>query len=68
MEMSDPTYVEEEIRKNPEWDLAFVLSEILIRRFDLGVLATSWKMYAAFAGIPDKYGIHHNAVMEWFVS
>ncbi len=26
--MPDPTYAREEIRANPEWDLAFVLSEI----------------------------------------
>lgn len=26
--MPDPTYVQSEIRANPEWDLAFVLSEI----------------------------------------
>ena len=28
VEMTDPTYVTEEIKKNPVWDLAFVLSEI----------------------------------------
>lgn len=27
--MIDPTYAQDEIRANPEWDLAFVLSEIL---------------------------------------
>jgi len=26
--LSDPTYNRETIRENPEWDLAFVLSEI----------------------------------------
>ena len=26
--MTDPTYIREEIRANPVWDLAFVLSEI----------------------------------------
>ncbi len=26
--MSDPTYDQGQIRANPEWDLAFVLSEI----------------------------------------
>ena len=26
--MSDPTYERDKIRANPEWDLAFVLSEI----------------------------------------
>ncbi len=26
--MTDPTYNKDEIRANPEWDLAFVLSEI----------------------------------------
>jgi len=25
---TDPTYVREDIRSNPEWDLAFVLSEL----------------------------------------
>ena len=27
--MTDPTYIQEEIEANPEWQLAFVLSEIL---------------------------------------
>ena len=27
--MSDPTYVKEQIEAKPEWDLAFVLSEIM---------------------------------------
>ena len=26
--MNDPTYVQDEIEKNPAWELAFVLSEI----------------------------------------
>ena len=26
--MSDPTYVKEHIQANPEWDVAFVLSEL----------------------------------------
>lgn len=27
--MSDPTYDKAEINKNPEWELAFVMSEIM---------------------------------------
>jgi len=34
--VSDPTYVKEQIRANPVWDLAFVLSEIMNDRAPLG--------------------------------
>lgn len=42
--MTDPTYVREEIAKNPEWDLAFVLSEI---QNDLAPLG--WSKYISTA-------------------
>jgi hypothetical protein len=34
--MDDPTYDKDAIRKNPEWDLAFVLSEITNDRAPIG--------------------------------
>ena len=38
--MSDPTYVKEEIDANPEWKLAFLLSEIMNDGAPLG-----WSKY-----------------------
>ena len=37
---NDPTYIREEIRKNPTWDLAFVISEIVNDNAPLG-----WSKY-----------------------
>lgn len=42
--MNDPTYNREEIAKNPEWDLAFVLSEIENDRAPMG-----WSKYIGTA-------------------
>lgn len=42
--MNDPTYNRDEIKKNPEWDLAFVLSEIQNDDAPLG-----WSRYLGMA-------------------
>lgn len=49
--MSDPTYVREEISANPEWDLAFVLSEIMNDNAPIGwgrYISTAQCLLAAF--------------------
>lgn len=38
--MTDPTYNREEIRANPEWDVAFVLSELRNDKAPIG-----WSRY-----------------------
>ncbi len=43
--MNDPTYVQEEIDANPEWKLAFLLSEIDNDNAPLG-----WSKYNFIAG------------------
>lgn len=43
--LPDPTYDKEEIRANPEWYLAFVLSEILNDGAPIG-----WSKYIGTAG------------------
>ena len=42
--MSDPTYVQSEIKEKPEWDLAYVLSEIMNDNSPLG-----WSEYVYVA-------------------
>jgi hypothetical protein len=42
--MTDPTYDKEQIRANPEWDLAFVLSEIQNDNAPIG-----WSKYISTA-------------------
>ena len=38
--MPDPTYTEEEIRANPEWEIAFFLSEL-----DNDIAPIGWSKY-----------------------
>lgn len=42
--MSDPTYVKAEIEANPEWELAFTLSEIMNDNAPIG-----WSKYCLTA-------------------
>ena len=42
--MNDPTYAKAEIESNPEWDVAFVLSEILNDNAPIG-----WSKYISTA-------------------
>jgi len=49
--MNDPTYNREAIRANPEWDLAFILSEIMNDAAPLGwskYIPTAQCLLAAF--------------------
>jgi hypothetical protein len=42
--MADPTYITEEIQANPEWELAFSLSEI-----DNDIAPVGWARYIPMA-------------------
>lgn len=42
--MNDPTYVRSEIEANPEWELAFTLSEIMNDNAPIG-----WSKYISVA-------------------
>lgn len=44
--MDDPTYVKTEIDKNPEWELAFSLSEMQNDNAPIG-----WSKYIPLAGM-----------------
>ena len=59
--MSDPTYVREEIDENPEWKVAFVLSEILNDNAPLGwskYIGTAKWLLAAFEIKPREEAKH----------
>ena len=58
--MLDPTYVKEEIENNLEWNLAFVLSEMLNDSAPLG-----WSRYIWIAkALMKKFEIKENGLLQ----
>ena len=50
MAINDPTYVMDEITANPEWKLAFLISEVLNDHAPLG-----WSKYIHTAKVIGRY-------------